>query len=66
MGDAMMRGISGGQRKRLTTGEMIVGPTKTLFMDDISTGFYSSTTYIDIVISYMCIILSIFKINLLL
>ncbi|KAF5960763.1 hypothetical protein HYC85_001972 [Camellia sinensis] len=29
-GDAMRRGISGGQNKRLTTGEMIVGPTKAL------------------------------------
>lgn len=27
------------------TGEMIVGPTKTLFMDEISTGLDSSTTY---------------------
>ncbi|CAN6460441.1 unnamed protein product [Victoria cruziana] len=45
VGDAMRRGISGGQKKRLTTGEMIVGPTKTLFMDEISTGLDSSTTY---------------------
>lgn len=28
----MMRGISGGQRKRVTTGEMVVGAKKTLFM----------------------------------
>lgn len=27
------------------TGEMIVGPTKTLFMDEISTGLDSSTTF---------------------
>lgn len=40
-----MRGISGGQKKRVTTGEMIVGPTKTLFMDEISTGLDSSTTF---------------------
>ncbi|XP_039160859.1 ABC transporter G family member 29 isoform X1 [Eucalyptus grandis] len=45
VGDEMQRGISGGQKKRLTTGEMIVGPTKTLFMDEISTGLDSSTTY---------------------
>ncbi|KAK1319194.1 Pleiotropic drug resistance protein 3 [Acorus calamus] len=45
VGDAMRRGISGGQQKRLTTGEMIVGPTKALFMDDISTGLDSSTTF---------------------
>ncbi|KAL3688205.1 hypothetical protein R1sor_014514 [Riccia sorocarpa] len=45
VGDDMHRGISGGQRKRVTTGEMIVGPTKTLFMDEISTGLDSSTTF---------------------
>ncbi|KAF3781020.1 ABC transporter G family member 42 [Nymphaea thermarum] len=45
VGDAMQRGISGGQKKRVTTGEMIVGPTKTLFMDEISTGLDSSTTF---------------------
>ncbi|KAK2973178.1 hypothetical protein RJ640_009808 [Escallonia rubra] len=44
-GNAMRRGISGGQKKRLTTGEMIVGPTKALFMDEISSGLDSSTTY---------------------
>lgn len=45
VGDALDRGISGGQKKRLTTGEMIVGPTKALFMDEISTGLDSSTTF---------------------
>ncbi|KAJ7951715.1 Pleiotropic drug resistance ABC transporter [Quillaja saponaria] len=45
VGDEMTRGISGGQKKRVTTGEMIVGPSKTLFMDEISTGLDSSTTY---------------------
>ncbi|XP_073041840.1 ABC transporter G family member 36-like [Primulina eburnea] len=45
VGDELIRGISGGQKKRVTTGEMIVGPTKTLFMDEISTGLDSSTTY---------------------
>ncbi|KAK7264776.1 hypothetical protein RJT34_32386 [Clitoria ternatea] len=45
IGDALDRGISGGQKKRLTTGEMIVGPIKTLFMDEISTGLDSSTTF---------------------
>lgn len=38
VGGAMMRGISGGQRKRVTTGEMIVGPARALFADEISTG----------------------------
>ncbi|KAL5806630.1 hypothetical protein ACOSQ4_029363 [Xanthoceras sorbifolium] len=45
VGRDMLRSVSGGQRKRVTTGEMIVGPRKTLFMDEISTGLDSSTTY---------------------
>jgi ABC-type multidrug transport system ATPase subunit/ABC-type multidrug transport system permease subunit len=45
VGDQMIRGISGGQRKRVTTGEMIVGPSKVLLMDEISTGLDSSTTF---------------------
>ncbi|KAJ9153602.1 hypothetical protein P3X46_027028 [Hevea brasiliensis] len=45
VGDEMLRGISGGQRKRVTIGEMLVGPAKVLFMDEISTGLDSSTTY---------------------
>ncbi|GMP94686.1 hypothetical protein CsSME_00044052 [Camellia sinensis var. sinensis] len=45
VGDEMLRGISGGQKKRLTTGEMLVGPARALFMDEISTGLDSSTTY---------------------
>ncbi|KAL2544696.1 ABC transporter G family member 40 [Forsythia ovata] len=44
VGDQMIRGISGGQRKRVTTGEMLVGPAKALFMDEISTRLDSSTT----------------------
>ncbi|KAH9560799.1 hypothetical protein CY35_06G126700 [Sphagnum magellanicum] len=45
VGSEMLRGISGGQRKRVTTGEMVAGAKKTLFMDEISTGLDSSTTY---------------------
>uniref|UniRef100_A0A2N9FVQ3 ABC transporter domain-containing protein n=1 Tax=Fagus sylvatica TaxID=28930 RepID=A0A2N9FVQ3_FAGSY len=45
VGDVMRRGISGGQKKRLTTGEMIVGPTKALFMDEITNGLDSSTAF---------------------
>ncbi|TXG63220.1 hypothetical protein EZV62_010214 [Acer yangbiense] len=44
-GDAMNRGISGGEKKRPTTGEMIVGPTRAPFMDEISNGLDSSTTF---------------------
>ncbi|KAH9724097.1 ABC transporter G family member 37 [Citrus sinensis] len=45
VGDPMRRGVSGGQKKRLTTGELIVGPTRALFMDEISNGLDSSTTF---------------------
>ncbi|GAB2272212.1 ABC transporter G member 34 [Dionaea muscipula] len=45
IGDEMRRGISGGQKKRVTTGEMLVGPAKVLLMDEISTGLDSSTTF---------------------
>lgn len=45
VGDQMVRGISGGQKKRVTTGEMIVGPSNVLLMDEISTGLDSSTTF---------------------
>ncbi|KAL5974593.1 Pleiotropic drug resistance protein 2 [Asimina triloba] len=45
VGNEMRRGISGGQKKRVTTGEMLVGPAKALFMDEISTGLDSSTTF---------------------
>lgn len=43
--DEMRRGISGGQKKRVTTGEMLVGRAKALFMDEISIGLDSSTTF---------------------
>ncbi|CAL9023392.1 unnamed protein product [Prunus brigantina] len=45
VGDQLLRGISGGQKKRVTTGEMLVGPARALFMDEISNGLDSSTTY---------------------
>ncbi|CAH1435800.1 unnamed protein product [Lactuca virosa] len=45
VGDQMRRGISGGEKKRVTTGEMLVGPARVFFMDEISTGLDSSTTY---------------------
>ncbi|GLT76273.1 hypothetical protein SLA2020_479430 [Shorea laevis] len=45
VGNEMRRGISGGQKKRLTTGEMLVGPAMVFFMDEISTGLDSSTTF---------------------
>ncbi|XP_078174137.1 ABC transporter G family member 45-like isoform X2 [Carex rostrata] len=45
VGDELRRGISGGQKKRLTIGEMLVGLARCFFMDDISTGLDSSTTF---------------------
>ncbi|KAM0823891.1 hypothetical protein ACQ4PT_070564 [Festuca glaucescens] len=45
IGDDMVRGISGGQKKRVTTGEMLTGPARALFMDEISTGLDSSSTF---------------------
>ncbi|KAF3678437.1 Pleiotropic drug resistance protein 5 [Capsicum annuum] len=44
-GADMRRGISGGQKKQLTNGEMLVGPAKVFYMDEISTGLDSSTTF---------------------
>ncbi|KAB2069937.1 hypothetical protein ES319_A08G124100v1 [Gossypium barbadense] len=45
VGNELIRGVSGGQKKRVTTGEMLAGPAKLLLMDEISTGLDSSTTY---------------------
>ncbi|GMH32356.1 hypothetical protein BSKO_00190 [Bryopsis sp. KO-2023] len=45
VGDAMSRGISGGERKRLTSAEMLVGPRSLLLMDEISTGLDAATLF---------------------
>ncbi|KAF4315042.1 hypothetical protein JM18_009622, partial [Phytophthora kernoviae] len=45
VGDAMTRGISGGERKRVTTGEMEFGTKYISLMDEISTGLDSAATY---------------------
>ncbi|KAF9615185.1 hypothetical protein IFM89_022287 [Coptis chinensis] len=45
VGNDMLRGISGGQMKRVTIGEMLAGAAKALFMDEISIGLDSSTTF---------------------
>ncbi|KAI3429335.1 hypothetical protein D9Q98_005430 [Chlorella vulgaris] len=45
VGNHMIRGISGGQKKRVTLGEMTVGPSKVIFADEISTGLDSATTF---------------------
>ncbi|CAK4323708.1 unnamed protein product [Aphanomyces euteiches] len=45
VGDAMMRGVSGGERKRVTIGEMEFGMKQVSFLDEISTGLDSAATF---------------------
>ncbi|KUF75921.1 ABC transporter G family member 31 [Phytophthora nicotianae] len=45
IGNAMHRGVSGGERKRVTTGEMQFGHKYMTLMDEISTGLDSAATY---------------------
>ncbi|CAK4174901.1 unnamed protein product [Aphanomyces euteiches] len=45
VGDAMTRGVSGGERKRVTVGEMEFGMKQVSFMDEISTGLDSAATF---------------------
>eukprot|EP00798_Chlamydomonas_sp_ICE-L_P013540 gene13540-19410_t len=45
VGDSMLRGVSGGERKRVTIAEMLVGPRQVLLLDEISTGLDSATLY---------------------
>ncbi|EPS66786.1 hypothetical protein M569_07990, partial [Genlisea aurea] len=45
VGDEMLKGISGGQKKRLTTAEILMGASRVLLLDEISTGLDSSTTH---------------------
>ncbi|KAG7382353.1 hypothetical protein PHYPSEUDO_005031 [Phytophthora pseudosyringae] len=45
IGNEMTRGVSGGERRRATTGEMAFGAKCAAFMDEISTGLDSATTF---------------------
>ena len=38
VGNELLRGVSGGERHRVTTAEMLVGPRRIMLMDEISTG----------------------------
>ena len=40
-----LRGVSGGERKRVTLAEMLLGGRTTLFLDEISTGLDSATLH---------------------
>lgn len=44
VGDQMVRGVSGGEKKRVTSGEMLAGNRALGFYDEISTGLDSSST----------------------
>ncbi|CAK4472631.1 unnamed protein product, partial [Aphanomyces euteiches] len=45
VGDAMERGVSGGERKRVTIGEMQFGMKQVSLLDEISTGLDSAATF---------------------
>ncbi|EGZ18568.1 pleiotropic drug resistance protein ABC superfamily [Phytophthora sojae] len=45
VGDALLRGVSGGEHKRVTTGEMEFGMKYMTLMDEISTGLDSAATF---------------------
>ncbi|GMF27556.1 unnamed protein product [Phytophthora fragariaefolia] len=45
VGDERIRGISGGEKKRVTTGEMAFGPHAVSLMDEITTGLDSSAAF---------------------
>jgi ABC-type multidrug transport system ATPase subunit len=45
VGDANNRGVSGGQRRRVTLGEMMIGQNPVACADEISTGLDAAVTY---------------------
>ncbi|OQS07928.1 ATP-binding Cassette (ABC) Superfamily [Thraustotheca clavata] len=45
IGDDMIRGVSGGQRRRVTVGEMLTGRASALLIDEFSNGLDASTTF---------------------
>jgi ABC-type multidrug transport system ATPase subunit len=45
VGDEMLRGVSGGQKRRVTVGEMLIPPKSIKFMDAVSNGLDASTTF---------------------
>lgn len=45
VGDANNRGVSGGQRRRVSVGEMLVGQSPVACADEISTGLDAAVTY---------------------
>jgi ABC-type multidrug transport system ATPase subunit len=45
VGDQTLKGISGGQKRRVTMGEMVVCPRPVKYMDGISNGLDSATAF---------------------
>ncbi|EQC30661.1 hypothetical protein SDRG_11716 [Saprolegnia diclina VS20] len=45
LGDDMIRGVSGGQKRRVTVAEMLTGRAPTLLIDEFSNGLDASTTF---------------------
>ncbi|KAK3287471.1 hypothetical protein CYMTET_5016 [Cymbomonas tetramitiformis] len=45
VGDDLLRGVSGGQRRRVTLGEMLMGHPRVIVGDELSTGLDASTTH---------------------
>jgi ABC-type multidrug transport system ATPase subunit len=45
VGDSTVRGVSGGQRRRVTVGEMFISGSPVLCGDEISTGLDAASTY---------------------
>lgn len=45
VGDTNVRGVSGGQRRRVTVGEMLFGSTSLFLADEISNGLDASSTF---------------------
>jgi ABC-type multidrug transport system ATPase subunit/ABC-type multidrug transport system permease subunit len=44
LGNALVRGVSGGQKRRVTVGEMLVGDARTIFLDEFSNGLDTATS----------------------
>jgi ABC-type multidrug transport system ATPase subunit/ABC-type multidrug transport system permease subunit len=43
VGNELLRGVSGGEKKRVTVGEILLGPAKAVFLDEPTSGLDSST-----------------------
>ena len=45
IGNDLLRGVSGGQRKRVTLGELLITNSRAYFLDEVSTGLDSAITF---------------------